>query len=75
MAPGADATGVEGRRYRRRIDALAPAGDTVEIVKVQRGSKGIAAGVSDTGIGALTARPRCCRNAGTSGRGSLPRGC
>ena len=58
VAPGADATGVEGRRYRRRIDALvdagylvptsnaaAPAGDTVEIVKVQRGSKGIAAGV------------------------------
>ena len=58
VAPGADTTGVEGRRYRRRIAALeaagylvptsnaaATAGDTVEIVKVQRGSKGTAPGV------------------------------
>ena len=52
VAPGANAKGAEGRRYWRRIDALvaagylvpasnaaARAGDTVEIVKVQRGSK------------------------------------
>ena len=58
VAPGADLKGTEGQRYRRRIkrlvdagylvptsNAAAPAGDTVEIVKVQRGSKGVAPGV------------------------------
>ena len=53
-----DVTGTEGRRYRKRVDALiaagyrvgalgeaAPAGDTVEIVRVQRGARNRPAGL------------------------------